>query len=81
VPKYVALYESRSLKQAVKFQQKYWCNRTASFALFTSRWCLCTMHKMIGEIDSRVFFAEKRFMAVIDVANFVRLVNCQSLPQ
>ncbi len=53
VPKYVAQLKSCSLKYAVKFQQKCCENKTYSFEPSTSCWCLWTLHKLVGHIDSR----------------------------
>ncbi len=48
--------ERCSLKFAVKFKQKCWWNRTASFAPFTWCSCPCALHSLFGEIDSWIRF-------------------------
>jgi hypothetical protein len=40
-----------SLLYALKFLQKCWCNRKASFALFTLHQCLRTLQNLVGKID------------------------------
>jgi hypothetical protein len=54
VPKYGAQCKSYSLKYAENFHHRYSWNRRASFAQFTSCWYLCTLHKLVGKIDSRL---------------------------
>jgi hypothetical protein len=51
-PKCGAQCKSCSLQYALKFQQKWWWTRTTSFAPFTLCWHLCSLHTLIGEIDS-----------------------------
>jgi hypothetical protein len=51
-PKYGARCKICSLQIEVKFQQKFWLKRTASFVAFTLSSCLCAFHKLVGEIDS-----------------------------
>jgi len=51
--KYGARCKRCSLKCVVKFQENYGQSSTASFAPFTLCWCLCALHKLSCEIDSR----------------------------
>jgi hypothetical protein len=53
VPKYGAWYKSRRLKNALKFQQKCWRNRTEWFVAFTLCCRHCSLRKFDVEIDSR----------------------------
>jgi hypothetical protein len=52
VPKYGVRHKLCSLRHVAKFQNiKCWWNITASFAPFTLCCCLCTLQKMVGDID------------------------------
>jgi hypothetical protein len=52
-PNYGARHKSCSLKHAIKFLRKWCWNRTASFVQFTLCRQLCTLHKLVWDIDSR----------------------------
>jgi len=55
VPKYNVAQSSCGLKRAVKFWQKCWWNRTASFVQFTLCSYLFELWKLVGEIDSKTW--------------------------
>ncbi len=49
VPKYCDQCKNCHLKYAVKFKQKCYWPRTASFRWFTLYWHLCVLHKLVVE--------------------------------
>jgi hypothetical protein len=71
VPKYGRQCKSCSLKCAAKFQQKCWQNRTAYFVPSTICWRLCSLRKLVGEIDTRTIKNKTRTAAIHCHINFM----------
>jgi hypothetical protein len=67
--------ECGRLKCATKYQEKCWCNRTTSFAPFTSYCVLESLHESVGEIDPCDCIHNTSLFLTYELAQKARVLN------